>query len=52
MTKLNEELDKRTNEAIDVSDAYKKIAKSRDKLLPRERVNAILDHGTPFLELS
>jgi len=35
-----------------VDDKYKKLAKERDKKLPRERINAILDHGSPFMELS
>lgn len=37
---------------MDVDPKYKELAKKRDKLLPRERINAILDQGTPFLELS
>ena len=33
-------------------DAAKKKHQGRGKLLPRERVAALLDPGTPFLELS
>jgi 3-methylcrotonyl-CoA carboxylase beta subunit len=52
MMKTNEELDKITGEALHIDAKYKDLAKKRDKKLPRERVNALLDHGTPFLELS
>src|SRR5690348_6631839 len=34
------------------SDEARKRHVSRGKLLPRDRVNALLDPGTPFLELS
>ncbi|TGD72313.1 methylcrotonoyl-CoA carboxylase [Mangrovimicrobium sediminis] len=33
-------------------EAYQERHKSRGKLLPRERINALLDPGAPFLELS
>ncbi len=33
-------------------EAYQERHKSRGKLLPRERINALLDPGSPFLELS
>jgi acetyl-CoA carboxylase carboxyltransferase component len=52
MTKLNEELDTRTKEAIHIDAKYRELSKKRDKLLPRDRVNAILDPGSPFLEMS
>lgn len=52
MMRTNEELDKITRETMHIDDKYKELAKKRDKKLPRERVNAILDHGSPFLELS
>lgn len=52
MMKANEELDRITKETMHIDDKYKELAKKRDKKLPRERVNAILDHGSPFLELS
>ena len=31
---------------------YQKRHTERGKLLPRERINALLDEGSPFLELS
>ena len=51
MTKLNEELDERTREVMNVDEKYRQLAKKRDKLLTRERINAILDNGSPFLEI-
>jgi 3-methylcrotonyl-CoA carboxylase beta subunit len=36
---------------MNVDRDYKEKAIKRDKLLPRERINAILDHGSPFLEI-
>jgi hypothetical protein len=47
----NEELDRITQNAMHVDKDYREKAIKRDKLMPRERINAILDHGTPFLEL-
>lgn len=35
-----------------IDKAYREKAKKRDKLQTRERINAILDKGTPFLEMS
>jgi acetyl-CoA carboxylase carboxyltransferase component len=52
MLKKNEELDAVTRETMSVDQKYRDLAKKRDKLLPRERINAILDKGSPFLELS
>ena len=52
MMKQNEELDRITGKTMDVDRDYREKALKRDKLLPRERINAILDHGSPFLELS
>ena len=52
MQRTNEELDKAIKESMHVDDKYKKLAKERDKKLPRERIYSILDHGSPFLELS
>lgn len=49
--KLNEDLDAKTQEAMFVDGKYRELAKKRDKLLPRDRINAILDPGTPFLEV-
>ncbi|NIN92791.1 methylcrotonoyl-CoA carboxylase, partial [bacterium] len=31
---------------------YRKLHKSRDKLLPRERIEKLFDRNTPFLELT
>ena len=45
-------MDSKTKEAMFVDTKYRELAKKRDKLLPRERINAILDPGTPFLEMS
>jgi acetyl-CoA carboxylase carboxyltransferase component len=36
---------------MDVDEKYRQLAKKRDKLLTRERINAILDKGSPFLEI-
>lgn len=52
MNKLLSELDTITSEVMDVGSKYRELAKKRDKLLPRERINAIIDPGTPFLEMS
>ena len=52
MQTLIEQLDSKTKEAMFVDTKYRELAKKRDKLLPRERINAILDPGTPFLEMS
>ena len=51
MLKKNEELEKITRQQMDVDKKYRDLAKKRDKLLPRERINAILDKGSPFLEI-
>ena len=50
--KKNEELEEITRQMMDVDTTYRAKAKKNDKLLPRERINAILDQGTPFLEMS
>ena len=53
MLKQNEELERlTTGTALHVERDYREKALKRDKLLPRERINAILDNGSPFLELS
>ena len=52
MLEKNAVLERITAEIMDVGDKYRALAKSRDKLLPRERINALIDKGTPFLELS
>lgn len=51
MLALNEELDKITAQTMDVGDKMRAVAKKRDKLLPRERIEAVLDKGSPFLEV-
>jgi 3-methylcrotonyl-CoA carboxylase beta subunit len=51
MTEKNLELDTITQATMHVDKDYREKAIKRDKLLPRERINAILDNGTPFLEL-
>ena len=51
MMQQNEQLDKITQAMMHVDKDYREKAIKRDKLLPRERINAILDHGTPFLEI-
>lgn len=43
------ELEERTRQA---STASKARFEKREQLLPRERLSLLLDHGTPFLELS
>ena len=52
MNKILEEFDTISQKVMDVDPKYRELSKKRYKLLPRERVNAILDAGTPFLELS
>ncbi|CDW84536.1 methylcrotonoyl-carboxylase [Stylonychia lemnae] len=52
MQKVNDELDTITKQMMHIDDKYKEIAKKRDKKQARERINAIIDHGSPFLELS
>ncbi len=51
MAEKNAELDSITQAMMHVDNDYREKAIKRDKLLPRERINAILDQGTPFLEL-
>ena len=36
---------------MDVGQKMRDLSIKRDKLLPRERINAVLDKGTPFLEI-
>lgn len=52
MAKLNEQLDSISSKVMGVDAKEKEKSQKRDKLLPRERINAILDPGTPFLEFS
>jgi len=52
MMQLNEQLDEITRQTMDVGQRQRDISAKRDKLLPRERINTILDPGSPFLEMS
>src|SRR5258708_24900193 len=53
MRALVDELREKTAQAArGGSEAARKKYKSRDKLFVRERVDLLLDAGTPFLELS
>lgn len=36
---------------MDVGQRQRDLSIKRDKLLPRERINAVLDKGSPFLEV-
>ncbi|MGO1500247.1 MAG: acyl-CoA carboxylase subunit beta, partial [Marinobacter sp.] len=36
---------------LDLAEAAREKFTKRDKLLPRDRINRLLDRGTPFLEL-
>ena len=36
---------------VDVGQRQRDVAHKRDKCLPRERINRVLDPGTPFLEV-
>ncbi len=51
MMEKNQELDNITQAMMHVDKDYREKAVKRDKLMPRERINAILDQGTPFLEI-
>ncbi len=52
MQEVLKEFDMQTKKALSVEEKYSSKAHKAGKLLPRERVNAIIDPGTPFLELS
>jgi 3-methylcrotonyl-CoA carboxylase beta subunit len=52
MTKVNERLDEITKKVMAIAPKNEALARKREKMLPRERINAIIDKGTPFLELS
>ena len=53
MTKLTAELSERIATAAKGGDERSRQRHAeRGKLLPRERVNRLIDPGTPFLELS
>lgn len=51
MQALNRTLDEITASTLDVGQRQREITKKRDKLIPRERINAVLDKGSPFLEI-
>ena len=51
MAALNAQLDEIVAQTIDVGQRQRDIAHKRDKCLPRERINRVLDPGTPFLEI-
>ena len=51
MLAVNQELEDIIAQTMDVGQRQRSIAEERDKLLPRERINAIIDKGSPFLEI-
>lgn len=51
MQKLNHELDEITAGIMDVGDRQREITKKRNKMIPRERIDSIIDPGTAFLEI-
>ena len=51
MMELNYQLDEITRQTMDVGQKQRDISAKRDKLIPRERINAVLDSGSPFLEI-
>jgi hypothetical protein len=51
MMKLNRELDDIVAKTVDVGQKQRDISEKRQKLLPRERIDHVLDPGTPFLEV-
>lgn len=51
MMELNHQLDSITAKTLDVGQRQREITAKRDKLIPRERINSILDPGSPFLEI-
>lgn len=51
MQELNQSLDEITRQTMDVGQRQRETAKKRDKLLPRARIEAVLDKGSPFLEI-
>ena len=51
MMALNDQLDEITRKTLDVGQKMRDQCLKRDKLLPRERINAVLDPGSPFLEV-
>ena len=51
MMELNHQLDEITKATMDVGQRQRDITAKRDKLIPRERINAVIDPGSPFLEI-
>jgi len=51
MMALNRELDDIVRKTCDVDAKQKQVAQSRNKFLPRERIDRVCDPGTPFLEI-
>lgn len=51
MAALNAQLDEITRQTMDVGQRQRDISAKRDKLLPRERINAVIDPGSPFVEI-
>ena len=50
---VTEELNKRVQQVtMGGGEKYRKLHQSRGKLLPRDRIEALIDEGYPFLELS
>ena len=51
MSALNQQLDAVVANTMDVGQRQRELSAKRDKLLPRERINAVLDPGSPFVEI-
>lgn len=51
MMAKNAELDEIVAQTVDVGQRQRDISAKRNKFLPRERINNILDKGSPFLEI-
>ena len=48
---VNAQLDEIVAQQMDVGQRQREIAVKRAKFIPRERINSVLDKGTPFLEI-
>lgn len=51
MMALNQQLDDIIAQTVDVGQRQRDVSHKRDKCLPRERIDRVLDPGTPFLEV-
>ena len=51
MSALNQQHDDVVARTMDVGQRQRDLSAKRDKLLPRERINAVLDPGSPFVEI-